>query len=71
MIDAKLKAEGNGDEDHSTQPDRGIVVDLMAALKEPRKQRPQPDANAKPHKSPTKKAELPHGQAASPARKRA
>jgi DNA end-binding protein Ku len=33
MTDAKLTGEGIGEEDDSAQPDRGNVVDLMAALK--------------------------------------
>ncbi len=33
MIDAKLKGEGIEEEEEAAEPDRGNVVDLMAALK--------------------------------------
>jgi hypothetical protein len=51
MIDAKLKAEGIGDEDNSTHPERGTVVYLMAALKK-NFGNTDPNANAKPAQKP-------------------
>jgi hypothetical protein len=33
MTEAKLTGEGIGEEDDSAQPDRGNVMDLMAARK--------------------------------------
>jgi DNA end-binding protein Ku len=57
MIDAKLKGEGIR-EDSVTEPDRGNVIDLMAALKKSLGQSAEPPARAKrpPCKPPLKKA---------------
>jgi DNA end-binding protein Ku len=76
MIDAKLKGEGIEDEE-TAEPDRGNVVDLMAALKkslgqgtsEPAKTSRAPKGKSEPvAKAPKKRAGAP---APKPARKRA
>jgi DNA end-binding protein Ku len=79
MIDAKLKGEGIEEESDTAEPDRGNVVDLMAALKKslgqsteaPRAAAEVPHAAAETRKAPAKKAASSRGQAAKPARKRA
>jgi DNA end-binding protein Ku len=72
MIDAKLKGEGLEEEADSDEPDRGNVVDLMAALKKSLGQSTEaPRAATETRKAPAKKAASSRGQAAKPARKRA
>jgi DNA end-binding protein Ku len=63
MIDAKLKGEGI-EEEETAEPDRGNVVDLMAALKKslgqetdkPAKAKPTGKKAAPPAKAPKKRA---------------
>jgi len=72
MIDAKLKGEGIEEADDPDEPDRGNVVDLMAALKKSLGESTEaPQAGAQTRKAPAKKAASSRGQAAKPARKRA
>jgi DNA end-binding protein Ku len=72
MIDAKLKGEGIAEEDEAVQPDRGNVVDLMAALKKSLGQSTEaPAAKRSARKAAPKKPVAQRGQASKPARKRA
>jgi DNA end-binding protein Ku len=72
MIDAKLKGEGIAEEDDAVQPDRGNVVDLMAALKKSLGQSTEAPAAKRPaRKAAPKKPAAQRGQASKPARKRA
>jgi DNA end-binding protein Ku len=76
MIDAKLKGEGI-EEEETAEPDRGNVVDLMAALKkslgqgtdEPAKAKPTGKKAGPPAKAPKKRAAA--TSAPKPTRKRA
>ncbi len=72
MIDAKLKGEGVEEEDEAAEPERGNVVDLMAALKKSLGQTAEkPAAKQATRKSPAKKPAAGRAQPAKPARKRA
>jgi DNA end-binding protein Ku len=72
MIDAKLQGEGIAEENDSEEPDRGNVVDLMAALKKSLGQSTEtPQAPARTRKAPARKADSSRGHAAKSARKRA
>jgi DNA end-binding protein Ku len=75
MIDAKLKGEGIEDE-KAEEPDRGNVVDLMAALKKSLGQ--EGEEAAKPSRAgkakaepPAKAAKKPAAPSSKPTRKRA
>jgi DNA end-binding protein Ku len=73
MIEAKLKGEGI-ETGAAAEPDRGNVVDLMAALKKSLAQaegEPKPEAETAPATSPPAKQKRAAGQAAKAPRKRA
>jgi DNA end-binding protein Ku len=72
LIDAKLKGEGIEEEDEAEQPDRGNVVDLMAALKKSLGQFTEtPPTKVSGRKAQAKEPASPRGRTTKPARKRA